>query len=501
MNFFEADAFATKAHTYGNRVLVIGKNIPQTLLESLVKRNLNVLQSNLYELNTFTHPEQRELLIWAHVVIYLGNTTVDCRTDEVFSLLTTKDMISHFPYEKLHNNKWVKTEHVRITNQQDIVESWKDFNTIWQTDLQDQLDRIGILYGGASGEKAICNMVTQELVQQVRGLIKQGYDRFVFDNLQETIQLGSILKVQLAADALVYSPFYKQYKLKHEQFIYCTAAAEIEDKWYKWCKDNDIENPISVMSGNIYDLPWPQQEYEVPDFDPDYMPSKLYLSYNNTPRWHRTKLVTELQRNNLLDDGYVSLHNIDKHHFEQAQLGEEYSDAIDILSQKLPLEIDNLNERNVHIAFPDNLDINHHRDSQFSLVTETIYQSDDQPLRDGGTDYVRGGIFFTEKTYKPFWFKQPLIVCAVPEFLVYMRKLGWQTFHPFIDETYDYEKDDDKRMQMIIDEIERLKSFTPDQWKEWRQNVKPIVEYNAERIRRKHPGYLPTSNFLKLFDK
>ena len=56
-------------------------------------------------------------------------------------------------------------------------------------------------------------------------------------------------------------------------------------------------------------------------------------------------------------------------------------------------------------------------------------------------------------------------------------------------------------MQMIIDEIKRLKSLTPEQWKEWRYNVKPIVEYNAERIRRKHPGYLPTSNFLNLFDK
>ena len=46
-------------------------------------------------------------------------------------------------------------------------------------------------------------MVTQELVQQVRGLTKQGYDRFVFDNLQETIQLGSFVS-QLWADALVY---------------------------------------------------------------------------------------------------------------------------------------------------------------------------------------------------------------------------------------------------------------------------------------------------------
>ena len=500
MDMYEAEAFATKASTYGNRVLVIGTTYPDTLAQSLTKRNISVLHSNYNELNTFEHPEQRELLIWAHVVIYLGNNTVDCRTDEVFSLLTQQDMISMFPYEKLKDKRWIKTNFVRITNQQDIIESWKDFKTVWQTDLQEHFDRIGIIYGGASGEKAICNMVTQELVQQVRGLIKQGYDRFVFDNMQETIQLGSILKVQLAADAMVYSSFYSQYNLTHDQFIYCTAAAKIEDKWYKWCEDNQIENPIKIMSGNIYDLPWPEQEYEVPQFDPEYMPSKLYLSYNNTPRWHRTKLVTELQKNDLLDDGYVSLHNIEDHHFEHAGLdNSNYTDAVNALKSKLPLSIDNLDDRNVHIAFPDNLDINHHRDSQFSLVTETIYQSDDKPIRDGGTDYVRGGIFFTEKTYKPFWFMQPLIVCAVPEFLVYMRELGWQTFHPWIDETYDYEKDDDKRMEMIIAEIKRLKSFTPDQWKEWRHGVQPMVQYNAERIRRQHPGYLPTSNFRVLF--
>ena len=107
--------------------------------------------------------------------------------------------------------------------------------------------------------------------------------------------------------------------------------------------------------------------------------------------------------------------------------------------------------------------------------------------------------FFTEKTYKPIWFKQAFIVCAVPGFLDYMRKLGWQTFHPFIDEGYDYEKDDNKRLEMIINEVKRLNTYSKEEWFRWRQQVQPIIEYNAQRIRREHSGILTTSSWEELF--
>ena len=80
-----------------------------------------------------------------------------------------------------------------------------------------------------------------------------------------------------------------------------------------------------------------------------------------------------------------------------------------------------------------------------------------------------------------------------------MRKLGWQTFHPFIDEGYDYEKDDNKRLEMIINEVKRLNTYSKEEWFRWRQQVQPIIEHNAQRIRREHSGILTTSSWEELF--
>jgi hypothetical protein len=134
-----------------------------------------------------------------------------------------------------------------------------------------------------------------------------------------------------------------------------------------------------------------------------------------------------------------------------------------------------------------------------SLVTETIYQSHDFPLRDGGTEYVPNCVFYTEKTYKPIWFYQPFLVLAVPGFLRAMRELGWLTFHPYIDESYDDEKDDDKRMEMIVAELARLSKFNDDQWREFRHSVQNTIKLNGDRIRRVHPGILASSPYEHFF--
>ena len=83
-------------------------------------------------------------------------------------------------------------------------------------------------------------------------------------------------------------------------------------------------------------------------------------------------------------------------------------------------------------------------------------------------------LFLSEKIYKPMAFKHPFIVFAQPGILKQLREYGYKTFHPFIDESYDDEKDDIKRFDMVVAEIERLNTFTDDQWIEWQKNIKAI---------------------------
>jgi len=52
--------------------------------------------------------------------------------------------------------------------------------------------------------------------------------------------------------------------------------------------------------------------------------------------------------------------------------------------------------------------------------------------------------------------KHPFILASVPKSLEILKSMGYKTFSPFINEDYDNELDDGKRMLMIVSEIERL---------------------------------------------
>ena len=69
-----------------------------------------------------------------------------------------------------------------------------------------------------------------------------------------------------------------------------------------------------------------------------------------------------------------------------------------------------------------------------------------------------------------------------------MRGLGYKTFHPFINEDYDSEQDDSKRLKLILDEVNRLSNLNEDELFEFIDNVKPITDHNFKVLLTK-PNY------------
>jgi len=63
---------------------------------------------------------------------------------------------------------------------------------------------------------------------------------------------------------------------------------------------------------------------------------------------------------------------------------------------------------------------------------------------------------WTEKTWKCIGSGKPFISMTGAGALQHMRNLGLQTFHPWIDESYDLEKNVWKRLELIKKEIDRL---------------------------------------------
>ena len=58
--------------------------------------------------------------------------------------------------------------------------------------------------------------------------------------------------------------------------------------------------------------------------------------------------------------------------------------------------------------------------------------------------------------------------------------MGFKTFKPFINESYDTEVNPGKRMGMVVDEVERLCSMSFDELKKWYKKLVPILEHNRK---------------------
>lgn len=206
--------------------------------------------------------------------------------------------------------------------------------------------------------------------------------------------------------------------------------------------------------------------------------NKKYICLNRRWRLHRPFLVALLNYYNLLNDGYISLGRCDdnlnwKHSIPQLLLQHQTyicEETFSIISQ---------NEENIKkipdlYVDTDNLKINlpkidpsiryFFESSYFSVVTETLFFSEIS--------------FLTEKIFKPVAMKHPFILVGTPNLLTMFKKLGYRTFHPYINEDYDRETNHCKRMKLIIDEIKRLCELSESEWQDLTQKLQPIINYN-----------------------
>jgi hypothetical protein len=142
-------------------------------------------------------------------------------------------------------------------------------------------------------------------------------------------------------------------------------------------------------------------------------------------------------------------------------------------------------------------DIKYFDNSYFSVVTESVFY----PVNPNfGLNYytLYDNFFITEKTFKCFPAMHPFIVLARPGILAELKKLGYKTFSPMIDETYDTISDNDLRFETIWQEINRLLQKTPEEWIQWQTEIKEIVEFNNNHFY-SNENYLSSDNIDSIF--
>jgi hypothetical protein len=131
-------------------------------------------------------------------------------------------------------------------------------------------------------------------------------------------------------------------------------------------------------------------------------------------------------------------------------------------------------------------DVDNFSTSYLSIIAETMFFQHEygaaNPYADV-FDYHYNFTFLTEKTYRAISLKHPFILASLPNSLSALRELGYKTFSPYIDESYDTIIDDRERLEKILSIIKNFNSFTEKQWIEFYYNTKDIVEYNYNVIK------------------
>jgi len=214
---------------------------------------------------------------------------------------------------------------------------------------------------------------------------------------------------------------------------------------------------------------------------------KKFLCFNRRWRGHRTVLVSLLHALDLLKYGNVSLGRSDDNRewFSVYKRGKYYmennNEAIELLESveheminSFPdLYLDN-DDLITNRAILDNSTNYLYNETYFTVVTETFFFTRERP-----EDY---GHFLSEKTFKPVAMRHPFIIMSTPHFLDKFKEIGYKSFGPWIDESYDKEMDDSKRMMMIIREIERLSKLSETELEEFLVAMRDICEHNYQLL-------------------
>lgn len=284
-----------------------------------------------------------------------------------------------------------------------------------------------------------------------------------------------------------YSKKYKRKKLRDLKPIRLKVAFEFEAYATQWAKlERHRDLPIELF------------KFENKKYD------KKFLSLNGLFREHRAAIIYLLACHNLLDDGYVSF-NIKEGPIEKngnviyQYLSEkffdsaEFKDIFEANKDKL-VKIESIlfdteygNEKikenlaDLHPSIHNKLFNN----SYFSICTETNFPeifSIQLP-----EDFIPNpvGRLYSEKIFRCILYKHPFLAVSHPKFLEGLRDLGYKTFHPIIDESYDQELNHGKRLYMIAQEAKRLCELDENQLADFLQKCKEICDYNFEVLKNK----------------
>ena len=312
---------------------------------------------------------------------------------------------------------------------------------------------------------------TEDIVRDIREAHAHGKVKFLFYSTFEGLMPQVINKIHRIARIV-------EDIIQPHNIICISGAVDAADVYGKLYQDKP--NKITIIGTNYYlhstqlDITDANLEF-IGDYKVIHKPY-VFLCYNKLNRQHRVELLEKMFQLNFVSKGFYSFEGDDKwpHHVED--LEQDYPN-ISRNRNKFPLRL-NINHTRHQYGNTEPSDLQYFQRSLFSIVTETSFYDYDRPQRfhrASGT----GSMCISEKTYRCFAMLHPFIVFGRPGILAELRRQGFKTFSPWIDESYDLIQNDDERFNAIVKEISRLMAHTHNyDWHEIQNEWKHVIDYN-----------------------
>ncbi len=221
--------------------------------------------------------------------------------------------------------------------------------------------------------------------------------------------------------------------------------------------------------------------------------ARKFNSFNGEFRAHRLHVLAALHDAGLLDQGYISMLGYSKQAtgtvrrkanggwetpepiraaLERLPRAEALAPSIDAVFKMIPLTLDLPNrtgpdawERMVWSSQQPRF----YDQSWFSVVIDS-------------NSHRRDMVHITEKVMKPMINGHPFLYLGNHGGLAQIRSLGFETFSPVFDESYDLAKDFNTRLELFLDELLRLASMSADDLTQACLELWPRLEHNYWRF-------------------
>lgn len=283
--------------------------------------------------------------------------------------------------------------------------------------------------------------------------------------------------------------FASKHNIKKDSLIVESA----NQKFKTICKDYErkylIENKFTILpSTDFEDRPWFTKSPKNYPFELthhyktffDYLDRKVHYAHNKkmmavARRYsgERAAIFHKVQTTPLLKETtYSSLHN---------PYGNKKEDCIryvEMLNLKNQRQVTNWLSKNFDFENGHSCDFTDHKENwaseinphiHYDTLVNVVIETHQSPSKE---------IFFSEKTYRPFYTAQPFIIFGNPGSLKVLKEMGYKTFDKFWDESYDDDLPISERLEKLYSTMTYIAETPMEELNRLMEYFEPILRHN-----------------------